>query len=390
MNLLIYRYGSICEPDVIHALHELGHTVTEITLEIIDKNTPPSKTIQVVSEALFASHYDAIFSINYFPVLSELCNIFKLPYLSWSVDSPVFEFFSNTIRNPWNRVFLFDRIQYEEIAPSNPGCVFYLPLAANVARWDKIVQDSTDASRYTADISFVGSLYTEKCPYDNFIPDLPAYMRGYLNGLMEAQLRVYGYYFVEESLTDQLVSEFRSHVTHFYTPPESFQCTDKMILAQLYLGNKITALERTRLLGLLGKQHTVNIYTASDTSSLSLHNCGLAKTHTEMPLIFHHSRINLNMTAKGIRSGLPLRLFDILGCGGFALTNYQSELPEYFTIGEDLDAYANEDEFLEKCNYYLSHNKERQEIAHNGYLKVREHHTYTHRMQTMLDLAFAH
>ena len=45
---------------------------------------------------------------------------------------------------------------------------------------------------------------------------------------------------------------------------------------------------------------------------------------------FRNSKINLNPTAKGIRSGIPLRIFDILSCSGFLLTNYQSELSDHF------------------------------------------------------------
>ena len=41
MNLLFYRYGSICEPDIIEGFRELGNQVTEITLEIYNKNLGP-------------------------------------------------------------------------------------------------------------------------------------------------------------------------------------------------------------------------------------------------------------------------------------------------------------------------------------------------------------
>ncbi len=119
-----------------------------------------------------------------------------------------------------------------------------------------------------------------------------------------------------------------------------------------------------------------------------IHNRGLAKTHTEMPLIFNQTAININPTAKSIRSGLPLRIFDILGCGGFMLTNYQPELPEYFTIGEHLDIYESLDDLEYKVDYYLRHPSERKEIARNGYEHVRQNHTYTIRAGQMIQAAF--
>ena len=109
---------------------------------------------------------------------------------------------------------------------------------------------------------------------------------------------------------------------------------------------------------------------------------------TEMPLIFHESRINLNMTAKSIRSALPLRVWDILGCGGFLLTNYQSEIPAYFNVGEELDTYGSQDELLEKCAYYLEHENRRAEIAAAGFEKVQRYHTYPQRLGELMELAF--
>lgn len=79
----------------------------------------------------------------------------------------------------------------------------------------------------------------------------------------------------------------------------------------------------------------------------------------EMPIIFHNSKINLNMTSKSIRSGLPLRIFDILACGGFVLTNFQTELPEFFRPQEDLVYYENLDDLAGKADYYLHHETQR-------------------------------
>ena len=41
MNILFYRYGSICEPDLIAAFREYGITVYESDDEITDKNILP-------------------------------------------------------------------------------------------------------------------------------------------------------------------------------------------------------------------------------------------------------------------------------------------------------------------------------------------------------------
>lgn len=390
MKLLFYRYGSICEPDVIDGFQTLGHTVFEITEEITNKSLTPQESIQIVSNALFAQPVDFIFSINFFPFLSEVCNIFNLPYLCWTVDSPVMELFATSITQPWNRIFLFDRAQYDEIAPLNPKNVFHLPLAVNVKQKQGVITSASSHLRqkFSSDISFVGSLYTEKCPYDR-LTNPSAYLSGYLNGLMEAQLRIYGGYIIEDLLTDEIIAEFKEHLPGFFSYPYDSYLTDRITMAQLYIGNKISAIERFRVMELLSKQFPVDLYTASDTSSLPyIHNKGLAKTLEEMPIIFYNSKINLNITSKAIRSGLPLRIFDILGCGGFLLTNFQSELPEHFIPDEDLVFYENLDDLADKADYFLHHETRRREIAINGFEKVKSYHTYPIRLEQMLNLAF--
>ncbi len=302
MNILVYRYGSICEPDFITGFKELGNQVHELTYEISDKHIPPQQLIKLVSAELDKHSYDFVFSINFFPFLSEVCNIYHIRYICQTVDSPVMELFSYSVKNPWNRIFVFDMQQFREISPVNPECVFHLPLATNPSRWDSVIQNASpnQITKYSSDISFVGSLYTEKCPYDR-LKDAPPYLSGYLQGLMNAQLKIYGYHFLEEIIPDDMVNDFRNYMPGFYIPPELFQRNDRISMVRLYLDAKISAMERVHLMQLIGERYSVDLYTGSDTTGLPVHNKGLAKTLTEMPLIFHYSNINLIITSKSIR-----------------------------------------------------------------------------------------
>ncbi|MCI8327201.1 MAG: glycosyltransferase [Lachnospiraceae bacterium] len=386
MNILFYRYNSICEPDIIEVLTELNHDITEITEEMTNKELSAKEQMQLVSEALKEQRYHIVFSINFFPVLSEVCNIFHIPYVCWIVDSPVMELYSHSICNSWNRIFLFDYALYEEFHKENPNGIFYLPLGANCRRLDALMKTITEEEkkRLSADVSFVGSLYTEKCPY-NRLKETDSYLKGYLDGIIEAQLKIYGYNFLEECITGEILEKFKAAVP-FYRFPEKSNQNEKAAMAHLYLGNKVTEQERLRLLKRISEEYQLDLYTGSDTSLLPKANVrGLAKTTTEMPKIFHLSKINLNFTSKPIRTGLPLRIWDILGAGGFVLTNFQSEIPEYFEIGRDLETYSSEEELLQKIGYYLEHEDERAEIAQNGYQKVKENGSLEIRMRQILE-----
>lgn len=389
MNILFYRYGSICEPDIIASFKHLGFNITEDTREVYNKQLLPSDCIKGLNELLKQDTYSFIFSINFFPSVSDVCNIWGIPYLCLIVDSPVLELFSTSLANPCNKVFLFDRQLYNDFHHINPDGIFHIPLATNVRDnyATATMASAADRARFSSDISFIGSLYSEKCLYNQIT--LPEKMRGYVDGLIEAQLLVYGYNFIEECVTPELIEAFCKVRPELINFPDSMKVDTKAVIAQHIISVKVAEQERLRYLKVLSEHFNVDLYTGSDTSSMPLiHNRGFAKTNTEMPIIFHQSKINLNLTAKSIRSGLSLRIFDVLGCEGFLITNYQAELPEHFNIGEDLEAYTSLDDLIGKCEYYLSHDKDRQEIAHNGFEKVKKYHTYDIRLTQMLEIAF--
>ncbi|MDD6056907.1 MAG: DUF3880 domain-containing protein [Clostridiales bacterium] len=388
MNILFYRYNSICEPDLIAVLEELGHSVEEMTEEMTNKNIYAEEQLAIISNALKQKKYDMVFSINFFPIVSEVCNIFKTLYTCWIVDAPVLELYSWSIRNECNRIFLFDYALYEEFSAENPQGIFYLPLGANYERLDRLIDGITqeDRKKYASEISFIGSLYTEKCPYNRLKED-GSYLKGYLDGLIEAQMKVYGYNFLEECISDTVLEEFKRKVP-FYRFPEKANHNERAAMAHLYLGNKVTEQERLRLLKSISERYPLALYTGSETKTLPKADCrGLAETMTEMPKIFHLSKINLNFTSKPIRTGLPMRIWDILGAGGFVLTNYQQELPEYFELGKDLETYASEAELLEKIGYYLEHETERAAIARNGYEKAKANYSLRQRVGELLQCA---
>lgn len=388
MNILIYRYNSICEDAVIRGLKELGHTVYEVILEVENKSPSGQEILDAVVMGMEKSNADIIFSINYYPALSEIARVYKLLYYSWIVDAPVLELYSKTIKNRCNRVFIFDSELYREISVYNPYNIFYLPLASDCDFYQKAIRHASlaDIEKYTHNISFVGSLYTEKCPYDK-VKNLSPKISGYLHGIMKAQEKIYGYYFVEELLSDELVDEFVKNYDGYYLAGEEDLLTKKRTLAQFYIGNKITAMERVDTFKYLSEKFEVDIYTASDTKEIpKLKNHGTIMTHTKMPIVFNKSTINLNPTSKPIRSGIPLRIFDLLACEGFVLCNYQSDLLNEFLPGEELDIYSSIEELEEKIRYYLSHTDVCMEIAHNGYEKVSKYHTYPLRLEQMFRL----
>ena len=393
MKVYFYKYGSLCEPDFTEALKRIGLQVDEETIEVYDKTVTPSVCVPLVSERLLNGGYTFVFTINFFPWLSDVCQMLNITYLSLIVDSPVLELFSKAIDNRVNKIFLFDEMLYNEFAHYNPDCIFHIPLCTNVLRNMQVIESYKNGTHkesgrsYESDVSFIGSTYQEKCPFNE--AKLSEFDRGFVDGIIEAQLKVYGYNFIEEMLTDEIAERLLESIPDHYTFAEGFRGDNKALVAQYYLSVKVAEQERLRLLKAVSDSFKTDIYTRSDVSSMpNIHNKGFARSLDEMPLIFNQSKINLNITAKSIRSGLSLRIFDVLGSGGFLITNYQAELPEFFEIGKDLVAYESESHLKELIAYYLSHEDERQEIAQQGFMTVKKSHSIDTRIVQMLDMAF--
>lgn len=388
MNAIFYRYDSICEPDYIDAFKAVGLTIIEDNSGMSDDSLPLADKITRLGN-LIADHMPLfVFSINFFPFIAMVCERVKVPYVCVSVDCPVLEIYNNAITSPYNRVFLFDKKQYESVASANPGCIFHLPLGAPTDRMSATIKD---AAGYDYDISFIGSLYTEKDPYSSI--KLSKAIKRSLEDKMLRQLdeNIYGMDYLEKNITEDEISSIKEADPNFYSSKLSIRNLDRQVAIDDYLGYHITVLERKRLLNTLAENigdRRLDLFTTSDTSGLSplIRNRGIAKSFTEMPIIFKKSRINLNTTMRSIRSGLPQRIWDILACGGFLLTNYQPELDDFLTPGVHLETYRSVDELVEKATYYLEHDEEREAIALNGYRKVCSEDSVLHRVISIIKI----
>ena len=77
---------------------------------------------------------DAVFTSNYYPVISDGCNDLKIPYLSWCYDSPLILTYSKSVFNEVNRIFIFDSLMVQELRNLGVKNVWYMPMVVNEKR----------------------------------------------------------------------------------------------------------------------------------------------------------------------------------------------------------------------------------------------------------------
>ncbi len=382
MKFMLYRWNVFNQEDIKSALEYYGHLVEYYEEpEEVRRQEEYHELSQVVKE------YDAVISANYFPRVSNACMAAGRKYISWTVDSPMLSMYHKSVFNSCNYIFVFDKFNYYQFKSMGADNVYYMPLAVNTKRVDELLNRASkeELIKYQSDVSFVGGLYY-KNSYDDIKDKLPEYLKGYFDGAMWSQMDIFGENIFDNILTVDILAAL-SEVVDFRQSEDSMSDL-KLVFTNTFLGFKMAQLERVHCLGRLGKYYNVDLYTDRMHPDLTEVNYrGTVDYINEMPKVFNQSKINMNFTIRNIRTGLSLRIWDVLGAGGFLLTNYQVEIPAYFENGKDLVYYEDLADMERKVEYYLGHEDERMTIAESGNKKVKALHSYVDRIGKMLEIA---
>ena len=382
MKILFIEWDSFGKEDIKEAFYMEGHELILFPVSMEEDLDDAPELEGRLSAVLHQETPAIVFSINYFPAISNTCNREGIRYISWVYDAPYVRLYSQTVLNPCNCVYVFDRELCMEFRNAGVETVCYLPLAVNTERLDAM-SIPADTPDFQYDVSFVGSFYVEKNDYyDQMVSVLPDFAKGYLDAIIAAQMKIQGYDFIEDVLGPVINDLYKA----FPLDPDPRGMESREYLyAQYVVDRRITTLERIDLLNAVAKRHNIDVFTyIKDFTMPNMRNHGRVDYFNEMPLVFRQSRINLNISRRGIKSGIPLRAFDIMGSGGFLLSNFQADFLDFFVPGEDFMYYESKEDFLEKNDYFLFHEEERQVIAKNGHDKVAAKHTYRHRVREML------
>ena len=116
--------------------------------------------------------------------------------------------------------------------------------------------------------------------------------------------------------------------------------------------------------------------------------CGRIVTE-DVPRLFAQSKIILGVGTIGHCSdfyALKMRDFDATMSGSFYLTHDNHDLSNLFEIGEEIVTYQTIEDCVEKAKYFLTHDAEREAIAHAGLHRATAHHTWNERFGNLLTI----
>ena len=98
--------------------------------------------------------------------------------------------------------------------------------------------------------------------------------------------------------------------------------------------------------------------------------------HLQSPL---QSLMEIHSLCRERRAQIKARNFEIPGYGGFLLTEFTEDIERYYIPDKEVVIYHSMDELVEKIEYYLHHNEEREVIRKEGQKRTLREHTYEKR-----------
>lgn len=413
MRLLLYSWKANNEKILADNLIKLGFEIRWFDKECRHF----TRDMELAAEMIPYIHresIEAVVSFNYFPIISMICDTCKIPYYAWVYDCPHFTLYAKQVTMPCNHIGIFDREMVRNLREKGVQTVYHVPLSVDVEQFAQVIFGNEDIGdvrgaykvhtaggmeakllpEYMCDISFVGSLYTDEHNYYDNLLDVKD--KAVLDKFIRKQCFCYDRDFLGEALDtgeiDIYMIQTKMEEQGLMLGEDYFADADELLKAAV-LEKKVTVEERHILLHKIaedfGEKYKFSLYSGSNLKQYPLlkkHHRGIVDYHKQMPLAFAHSKINLNVSLRSIHSGIPLRVLDIMACGGFVLTNSQPEIAEYFEDGREIVTFGSMEECLDKIAYYLEHEEERQAVASAGQRSVQERFGYRAGLMKLLEL----
>ncbi len=112
-----------------------------------------------------------------------------------------------------------------------------------------------------------------------------------------------------------------------------------------------------------------------------------AKIVINLHRAFDDETINFNSRKIEAVSVNP-RTFEISGCATLQLSDIRPDLENLYSPRKEIGTFCSPEELIEKIDYYLRNEEERQKVALRGFMRTRLDHTYHKRLSDMLSIVF--
>lgn len=355
-------------------------------------------------ETLQKKDFDFVFSASYIHEVSVFCNMLGVLYLSWTFEYPNMDLFRNSVTNPCNCFFISDSTEMERLINLGAENVFYLPAAATqvlelesnlpevALEEDRKEADETETIAVEEEgekeekeyqVSYIGKIMeTDESSFFDENSTLSAESRGYLDGLVHCQRIVYGMDLLKDGVPAKVMAELKEKYP--LRIPADVIAEEWEIYIRKWIYDRINSQERLVLLQ--GIDNVITVFSDAEKCYRFFSKTKPISGMDKREDITVASKINLYIADRQNQNGIGAEIFEIMAQGGFVLCNFCPEMEGFFVAEEDYVYFEDELDLKQKIRFYLKEEEKRQQIARNGYEKVREEHLIIHRVEQILQM----
>jgi spore maturation protein CgeB len=374
--LTVLESPSWVDHHIVGSLEELGHTVHQFSYgqcvgEFYGRarhDEQKSKNIQLFELAkslLHSDGLDLIFCYVYddflLPEFAKALADLDVPMVNYNVDMVNQWYRQIRTAKYFTRILCAQRVNMENMARYEAK-VMYFPMAARSPTTLHVAEDQWQPA---APVTFVGT------------PML--YRTEILRRLHKAgvPLAIYGKYWMEQR---QAAAEHNIEKT--------FSDLHHYALAK-FRAEGISGFMRALSARLPNRKIEPQLVASEQLPPHLIHGF---VPNGSMSAMFSHSKINLGFNRMmgsdpdiaGVNQ-IKLRDFEVPMAGGFYLVEKSPDYDSLFIPGCEIETWSNTGELLEKIQYYLEHDTEREAIAGAAKIRAQAEHTWGHRFQKLFD-----
>ena len=162
MHILYYSWQENTTSDFLFSMQALGHQVSPCMHELSYYFSDGVKSD--IRDQLQAQTYDAVFTFNFFPLVSDMAESLHIPYICWVFDCPHYTLYSNSIRHSCNYLFLFDRDM----------CLFSASCIMRSIQFEVTVEAEKDTDLWVIPSEIYQSIMEGSAPVSNYTNELMA------------------------------------------------------------------------------------------------------------------------------------------------------------------------------------------------------------------------
>lgn len=377
--LLTSQYFLVGELKAACERLDIEHEFIDFGTKEMDLDTFVSKMIGL----LMSFKPDFVLTVNHLGVdregvLAALLDKYDVPLASWFVDNPhlILGSYQN-LHGTRTAIFTWDSDNIESLHDMGFKNVFYLPLGADPSR---LIPTRGIVPEWASPISFVGNSMLTKT-LKRLEASIPS-QRLVESGIMVAKAfgdsdePCSGRFLMKNF--PELRSEFEA-----LEPPARKQAFETFLTWQATLMYRLDCILRILDFNplIVGDPGWKELLKGREGwqyhAELSYYD--------DLPDFYPSSDINFNCTSQQMKGAVNQRVFDVPCCGAFLLTDYRRQMEELFEPGREIVYYNHPDEIPGLVEIYMNAPEKRERISRAARKRVLAHHTYDHRMTSLVE-----